>query len=119
MTPSFPTRRSSDRRDPLAMSDAVRAVLDIATLTDTTLEARSGCPMDDVFTRWSQSEERGCPMSVQDINSELGLVVPGGAETTRTTMARSLILLRSEEHTSELQSLMRISYAVFCLKKKI
>src|SRR3546814_8123526 len=29
-----------------------------------------------------------------------------------------LPLLRSEEHTSELQSLMRISYAVFCLKKK-
>src|SRR3546814_7298561 len=28
-------------------------------------------------------------------------------------------LERSEEHTSELQSLMRISYAVFCLKKKI
>src|SRR3546814_4101855 len=28
-------------------------------------------------------------------------------------------LWRSEEHTSELQSLMRISYAVFCLKKKI
>src|SRR3546814_7038951 len=28
-------------------------------------------------------------------------------------------LRRSEEHTSELQSLMRISYAVFCLKKKI
>src|SRR3546814_7231931 len=31
---------------------------------------------------------------------------------------RDLIDLRSEEHTSELQSLMRISYAVFCLKKK-
>src|SRR3546814_3116542 len=30
----------------------------------------------------------------------------------------SLTMLRSEEHTSELQSLMRISYAVFCLKKK-
>src|SRR3546814_7364293 len=28
------------------------------------------------------------------------------------------VLFRSEEHTSELQSLMRISYAVFCLKKK-
>src|SRR3546814_6903590 len=28
------------------------------------------------------------------------------------------VLCRSEEHTSELQSLMRISYAVFCLKKK-
>src|SRR3546814_9009919 len=30
----------------------------------------------------------------------------------------ALLLARSEEHTSELQSLMRISYAVFCLKKK-
>src|SRR3546814_6056246 len=30
----------------------------------------------------------------------------------------ALVLQRSEEHTSELQSLMRISYAVFCLKKK-
>src|SRR3546814_8729542 len=29
-----------------------------------------------------------------------------------------VLILRSEEHTSELQSLMRISYAVFCLKKK-
>src|SRR3546814_5169991 len=28
------------------------------------------------------------------------------------------VIVRSEEHTSELQSLMRISYAVFCLKKK-
>src|SRR3546814_2069703 len=31
---------------------------------------------------------------------------------------RTLVIGRSEEHTSELQSLMRISYAVFCLKKK-
>src|SRR3546814_7805299 len=31
---------------------------------------------------------------------------------------RNTLSIRSEEHTSELQSLMRISYAVFCLKKK-
>src|SRR3546814_6735964 len=31
---------------------------------------------------------------------------------------RDMVEKRSEEHTSELQSLMRISYAVFCLKKK-
>src|SRR3546814_6888290 len=38
---------------------------------------------------------------------------------TETLLANaSEDLLRSEEHTSELQSLMRISYAVFCLKKK-
>src|SRR3546814_10917087 len=35
-----------------------------------------------------------------------------------TEGGRYLDFLRSEEHTSELQSLMRISYAVFCLKKK-
>src|SRR3546814_8169548 len=33
-------------------------------------------------------------------------------------LAPLLVLERSEEHTSELQSLMRISYGVFCLKKK-
>src|SRR3546814_1981786 len=33
-------------------------------------------------------------------------------------LSRTRTALRSEEHTSELQSLMRISYAVFCLKKK-
>src|SRR3546814_10728290 len=32
--------------------------------------------------------------------------------------AFTVAIMRSEEHTSELQSLMRISYAVFCLKKK-
>src|SRR3546814_6742717 len=36
----------------------------------------------------------------------------------RLHCAHPSALLRSEEHTSELQSLMRISYAVFCLKKK-
>src|SRR3546814_3982342 len=36
----------------------------------------------------------------------------------RTGKADDVELARSEEHTSELQSLMRISYAVFCLKKK-
>src|SRR3546814_1297230 len=35
-----------------------------------------------------------------------------------TFCTNRLQALRSEEHTSELQSLMRISYAVFCLKKK-
>src|SRR3546814_5352243 len=51
------------------------------------------------------------------------------SEETRSDRFEALILStapyavrfdsRSEEHTSELQSLMRISYAVFCLKKKI
>src|SRR3546814_10867956 len=43
---------------------------------------------------------------------EIGIVV--GQELN---LLRELLAMRSEEHTSELQSLMRISYAVFCLKK--
>src|SRR3546814_8885257 len=45
----------------------------------------------------------------------------GGRVRARGAADRRLVdvdHLRSEEHTSELQSLMRISYAVFCLKKK-
>src|SRR3546814_6077398 len=39
-------------------------------------------------------------------------------EFTGEAWAADGVKIRSEEHTSELQSLMRISYAVFCLKKK-
>src|SRR3546814_4241939 len=40
------------------------------------------------------------------------------AETYLISKGRVIAVARSEEHTSELQSLMRNSYAVFCLKKK-
>src|SRR3546814_8973676 len=43
---------------------------------------------------------------------------PGRLAKARCITPRSKSQTRSEEHTSELQSLMRISYAVFCLKKK-
>src|SRR3546814_1576316 len=42
----------------------------------------------------------------------------GGATFCAAGVADAAATVRSEEHTSELQSLMRISYAVFCLKKK-
>src|SRR3546814_4829544 len=48
----------------------------------------------------------------------LGQYLPEGNAEAGTALMRATIPNRSEEHTSELQSLMRISYAVFCLKKK-
>src|SRR3546814_6490926 len=42
----------------------------------------------------------------------------GGTRRAGRRRRQPAALSRSEEHTSELQSLMRISYAVFCLKKK-
>src|SRR3546814_4603020 len=43
---------------------------------------------------------------------------PSAGRLPMKPIALSALAGRSEEHTSELQSLMRISYAVFCLKKK-
>src|SRR3546814_4473750 len=59
------------------------------------------------------AEEAGLPAGV--LNLVLGDAPAIGAVLTGDPRVRKF---RSEEHTSELQSLMRISYAVFCLKKK-
>src|SRR3546814_2587841 len=58
-----------------------------------------------------------CAMSVvwRTRRGGSGSISFAGCSSSGSVMAR---LIRSEEHTSELQSLMRISYAVFCLKKK-
>src|SRR3546814_2924032 len=53
---------------------------------------------------------------MSDIISELAGQF--GIPSAQAESAAGSVLKRSEEHTSELQSLMRISYAVFCLKKK-
>src|SRR3546814_6056372 len=89
--------------------------------------------MDHEGPRWRPGEGR-CPVeqcSPVGMGREAVDRVDGG--TDRNVMAedadplrafdqasteRATSLVRSEEHTSELQSLMRISYAVFCLKKK-
>lgn len=79
-------------RDPIQMSDAVRAVNEMAAVTEPAIAERRACPADDILSRWAHATIDGRPMTIEEINSELGLVVPGGAETTRTTLARSLIL---------------------------
>src|SRR3546814_9166632 len=53
---------------------------------------------------------------VTSLKSRPDLAISDGLVVTPSS--RPVAASRSEEHTSELQSLMRISYAVFCLKKK-
>src|SRR3546814_4806436 len=60
---------------------------------------------------------------VEDLVTVFTPVWPRGDVSARAAYAQACerladVAQRSEEHTSELQSLMRISYAVFCLKKK-
>src|SRR3546814_4758801 len=87
-----------------------------ATRTDTLLPYttlfRSGFTADETPPWLSAAAAEARPPSwfVFGTEPELPNVAPiGPVALTRST--------RSEEHTSELQSLMRISYAVFCLKK--
>src|SRR3546814_9484217 len=57
--------------------------------------------------------------SVHGVVVQIGTLTIALPASTPNAAASALVsTARSEEHTSELQSLMRISYAVFCLKKK-
>src|SRR3546814_5649654 len=100
-----------------------------STRTDTLLPYttlfRSRCPHK--HGRLSQGIVHGgavaCPLHNWRISLSTGEALGDDKGCTPTVpvkidAGRVLICRRSEEHTSELQSLMRISYAVFCLKKK-
>src|SRR3546814_2255510 len=58
----------------------------------------------------------GAKIAIVELNEDSGRSV--AAEVEAECGAGTVIAIRSEEHTSELQSLMRISDAVFCVKKK-
>src|SRR3546814_8556451 len=64
--------------------------------------------------------ERSRRVKWLDLHNLLGIVTVGWLIVVALTGVINTLdePLRSEEHTSDLQSLMRISYAVFCLKKK-
>src|SRR3546814_7755686 len=63
---------------------------------------------------------RTVPVSASSTRAAYLAAASAGAETVSHKKPSAIaVRIRSEEHTSELQSLMRISYAVFCLKKRI
>src|SRR3546814_7958664 len=75
---------------------------------------------------WGYYDARGEYRSMVELGADLLeclAVTPDSPDRRRDEFAvrmnvvRTELAVRSEEHTSELQSLMRISYAVFCLKK--
>src|SRR3546814_3971203 len=112
MTPPFPTRRSSDLRCQDRKPDPAGALAadegSVGWCQANALFARPPCKLLGAHRRHGQPDMRGAVRHRH-------LVEVQDALCQRDPR---LGLLRSEEHTSELQSLMRISYAVFCLKKK-
>src|SRR3546814_6238277 len=87
-------------------------------------------PTPDSRSQWQTCPEEYCGCSRREPRRPIprSASLRNGRQTIRTAPGRRVPLpetsgsapndSRSEEHTSELQSLMRISYAVFCLKKK-
>src|SRR3546814_5202253 len=78
-----------------------------------------GAALAAVLLRDGDAEEALFGHQLRDVPGEVRLL--GALEIALRQVALGEAahgILRSEEHTSELQSLMRISYAVFCLKKK-
>src|SRR3546814_6188912 len=96
MTHSFPTRRSSDLGGWLLVRDAVK------------LPRHPEAPYPAGLKSAANTNDAPADAPVETPVEETVV------DTAATDGAQE----RSEEHTSELQSLMRISYAVFCLKKK-
>src|SRR3546814_1725616 len=76
------------------------------------LTTASGKVAHRTLAELRQVRLRGTVETIPDLPEILALI--GG----RASLLIEVKAPRSEEHTSELQSLMRISYAVFCLKKK-
>src|SRR3546814_9893785 len=82
----------------------------------------SGSAINATDTRSKPTEESA--MTAETLATEGNFVLASRAVPSNTVTGADAVTMasarpaRSEEHTSELQSLMRISYAVFCLKKK-
>src|SRR3546814_3807711 len=114
--------RISDWSSDVCSSDLVKPRLGLrdvhlfrsAAIMKARTNSNHSCPMTSKTTIGEREKGSAMQESIRQHSCRLaprhGL--SGYTETGRSWMARS------EEHTSELQSLMRISYAVFCLKKK-
>src|SRR3546814_3908884 len=103
MTHSFPTRRSSELGDAAEIVDAAANEIDLDRL------------MQDMPQIEDLLETRDDAPIIRMINALFTQAARDGASDIHIEPFETHS--RSEEHTSELQSLMRISYAVFCLKK--
>src|SRR3546814_9269207 len=103
-------------------SDVCSSDLEVVVTAQRREERLKDVPLTVSAMSSEQLTEAGVT-NIYDLQSVVSGLSWGGAGNATQTSIRGLSTLvstngRSEEHTSELQSLMRISYAVFCLNKK-
>src|SRR3546814_3434157 len=77
-----------------------------------------GLGQDRGFDVLEAARVEPAPQRADQLRADAHLALHLGRAQVEVAVPEADVLARSEEHTSELQSLMRISYAVFCLKKQ-
>ena len=73
--------------------DGIVAAMEFAGASAELYEEKKRCPADDVMTAWTTAEVPGHQFGVDEVISDCLLLLDGGAETTRTVIARGLIEL--------------------------
>src|SRR3546814_10608827 len=124
MTHSVPTRHSADLLDNtlveigegLVHQDDARARRERARKSDALLLAAGQRMWKTVGQMHDADAADNLVGTCRSLTSGLALGAEKNVVAHRQMRKQRVILKRSEEHTSELQSLMRLSYAVFCLK---
>ena len=76
--------------DPGVMMGMMTAIQEFAAELGPLVEDRKRTPRDDLVSIWANAELGGCPLDTSVLVQETGLFISGGAETTRTVIARGL-----------------------------
>jgi len=71
--------------------DGMIAAMEFAQASADLHAEKLRCPAGDVMTLWTRAEFDGCPMPVETVIADSLLLLDGGAETTRTVIARALL----------------------------
>lgn len=96
-------RYDSVPHDEAIAGDFLAAIGEFVAVLQATAVERRQCPADDIVSAWVQGEANGCPMDDSKMVNETGLLISGGAETTRTVIARSLMVFA--EHPDQWEAL--------------
>ncbi|WP_426570900.1 cytochrome P450 [Aquihabitans sp. McL0605] len=81
----------------------IDAIGEFSAVLFPTEAARKLEPQDDLVSVWANAEAAGCPYTAQMLVNETGLVISGGAETTRTVISRGLAVLA--EHPDQWEAM--------------
>ncbi|MEP6623886.1 MAG: cytochrome P450 [Acidimicrobiia bacterium] len=73
------------------VEDGIVAAMEFAQASSDLHAEKLRCPADDVMSLWTHAEWHGCPLPLESVIADSLLLLDGGAETTRTVIARALL----------------------------